>query len=297
MIAELERNKTNLLADLTELEVFLRAKIEEAILETNTYPFYQTYNPIVASINELCYQHPFTLPPDVFSYTVSAKTECLKDCLSISFSSCIPELSSLNREETGGYLAQQIAELHTRCEQLQSELSTLQGSHSPASPTDSSPVFNPSHGRFSHFPHGNFLQNLNGSISQPQSPQAGRLPHLVHNFQPPSALRQYASDPELDVIPDDGIGRSYYGPGVGRPQESSSNASQWANRRQQGLAEALEPGEAIYGGRPHGNRPCTARRLRVPQQGGSSLLPSLPRPAFNAPGGGRPEGGEEVLRM
>lgn len=85
LVAELDRNRASFIAALEELEVYLRAMIEEAIGETKVHPFYPANTHIVALMYERCYQKSFTLP-DVFAYQVIVREEHLKDCLAISFS-------------------------------------------------------------------------------------------------------------------------------------------------------------------------------------------------------------------
>lgn len=239
----------------------------------NAGPFHQTYNTFVGSIYDCCYPNPCT-PLELFRYNVSAREECLQNCLTISFSSCLPELSGLNREETGGFFTKQIAE-------LQSEINTLKAGHPPAPPQDPSPYFDHFQSRVSAFPQGNLRPSQVGNIPQPRSPPPGHLPPLSPNSRPQTALRRYRSEEELEGVPH--IGRAYYGPLGGRPQGNSPDPHQWANIREPRLTLAEEPREAFYGGPPGNYRPVIGTRLNVPQ---AWPLPHNPRDAYIAPGYG-----------
>lgn len=286
LFTQLTQLKSNLLEALEQLEIYLRVKVEEVMVETSESPFYTGSSQLATSIYDRCSQETFN-PLEIFAYQVTVKEECLQDCLDVSFHTIIPELSSLNRSVTGGNLRQELADLRARCEQLQSEVA-IPDSYSPPSPKGTAPVFVRSPSRMATHPSQassnseSFASHQAFSKSQPQSPQAG---HIPSPFQPPAELKRYASDQNISDNQDE-PGRSMFGPGDGKPRGPGCSPSQMVNTHQQRQEPFQHDGPspaafAPEGGILPGSRPMTARKLHNPHLGLDLHLPSLPRPTLN----------------
>lgn len=270
LLAELQRSRTKFLEAIDELKISLQKKIEEAILESDTSPFHHTQTHLADLMYKHCYNGNLE-SLTAFRYHVSVREECLKDCLSISFSSSVPELSALNREETEGYLTKQIAELHARCEQLQS---ILQGSHSSSA--------------FS-FPSSQFgMQSSRGAPGI--NPQADIRNYAGFAPQPPlashsSVSRDDYSRPSAGQLPQQlqEISPALYGPGDGKPI-APAFGSHPAIR-----PNMPQPQARIDEIRPSLTGPGDGRPPAAQMQGLALELPNVPRPANCGPGNGRPE--------
>ena len=290
LFAELTQMRSNFLETLHELETLLRAKVDEVITEASTCPFYSGSSHLAVSIYQRCYEANFK-PLEVFTYQVTVTKECLQDCLDVSFHTVLPELSSWNREATGGYLKKEVVDLRAICKQFESEGTDFQDSYPPQPPQGSPPAFSRSPSRLVTSPSqvlrstAPFPPRQGFSKSQPQSPKGGHFSPLL---QPSPGLRSYLSEQEMPVIQDE-PGRAMYWHADGRPQ-----TARWLNMPQQGQEiHSDEPGGAAFapaGGLLPGNRPMTTRKHRNSQPDIGLHLPSMPRAAQKGPGDGKPEG-------